>query len=165
MDNVVWLDRTALLLLQEESLADFGGGSGLRDEGLLDSALAHPLQLVAYGAPDLADLAASYAFGLAKNHPFVDGNKRTAFMALVLFLDLNGVRLSAAPADATVVMLELAAGKRAEAELSRWVRAHAASWAGEGLPSAHARTRAAKERPATRKPARSGATARKRTPR
>jgi death-on-curing protein len=158
MEPPVWLDRTALLLLHEESLADFGGGSGLRDEGLLDSALARPLQLLAYGQPDIADLAASYAFGLAKNHPFVDGNKRTAFMAMTLFLELNGVQCTAPPADATVIMLELAAGGRSEAQLARWIRANVSRAAGEaraaqGRAKRQVKAKAPRKRVARKRPA------------
>jgi death on curing protein len=119
-----WIDRQALLLLHGESLAEHGGGAGLRDEGLLDSALAKPLNLVAYGDPDHADLAASYALGLAKNHPFVDGNKRAAFLALGLFLYLNGWRLRTDQANATLTMLAVAAGDITETELATWIRDH-----------------------------------------
>ena len=115
----------ALLLLHGESLAEHGGGEGLRDEGLLDSALARPLNQLAYGEPDFADLAASYGVGLAKNHPFVDGNKRAAFLAVGLFLHLNGYRLRADQADATLTMLAVAAGDIPENEFATWIRAHA----------------------------------------
>ncbi|MBC7992421.1 MAG: type II toxin-antitoxin system death-on-curing family toxin [Rhizobacter sp.] len=121
-----WIDKRLLMLLHDESLADHGGASGLRDEGLLDSALARPENLVAYGeTPDLADLAAAYATGLAKNHPFVDGNKRAAFLSIGLFLGLNGHRLVAHQAEATVAMFSLAAGDWREAELAAWIREHA----------------------------------------
>ena len=119
-----WVDRRALLLLHAESLAEHGGSAGLRDEGLLDSALARPLNLVAYGEPDFADLAASYAFGLAKNHPFVDGNKRAAFLGAGLFLALNGFRLRASQVDATQAMLALAADELSEEAFARWLRAN-----------------------------------------
>ena len=119
-----WVDRRALLLLHAESLAEHGGRAGLRDEGLLDSALARPLNLVAYGEPDFADLAASYAFGLAKNHPFVDGNKRAAILSAGLFLALNGFRLTASQVDATQAMLALAAGELSEEAFARWLRAN-----------------------------------------
>ena len=119
-----WVDKRALLLLHAESLAEHGGRVGLRGEGLLDSALAHPLNLVGYGEPDFADLAASYAFGLAKNHPFVDGNKRAAFLSAGLFLALNGFRLTASQVDATQAMLALAAGELSEVEFARWLRAN-----------------------------------------
>ena len=120
-----WIDRAVLALLHDESLAEHGGASGLRDEGLLASALARPLNLAAYGAPDLADLAASYGVGLAKNHPFVDGNKRAAFLAVGLFLAMNGQRLVATQADATLTMLGVAAGSLDEAAFATWIREHA----------------------------------------
>jgi death on curing protein len=117
-----WVDREVLLILHDESLAEHGGGVGIRDEGLLDSALARPLNSVAYGMPDVAELAASYGFGLAKNHPFVDGNKRAAFLAVGLFLYLNGHRLTASQADATRAVLALAAGEISEAQFAQWIR-------------------------------------------
>ena len=117
-----WVDKRLLLILHDESLAEHGGAPGLRDEGLLDSALARPLNLQAYGTPDWADLAAAYAGGLAQNHPFVDGNKRAAFLAVGLFLALNGRRLTAPQADATLVVLALAAGDLDEARFSDWLR-------------------------------------------
>ena len=117
-----WIDKRVLLLLHDESLAEHGGASGLRDEGLLDSALARPLNLAAYEQPDVAALAASYALALAKNHAFVDGNKRAGFLAMGLFLFLNGHRLTATQADATVTMLAVAAGEIDEAMLSDWIR-------------------------------------------
>ena len=121
-----WIDRTALLLLVGESLAEHGGSPGLRDEGLLDSALARLQQLWAYGKPDTAQLAAAYAYGIAKNHPFVDGNKRAAFLSIGLFLYANRLRLTADPADATLTMLGVAAGERSEEELVEWLRRHIA---------------------------------------
>ena len=117
-----WIDKRLLLLLHDESLAHHGGASGMRDEGLLDSALARPLNLVAYAEPDVAALAAAYGGGLAKNHPFIDGNKRAAFLAVGLFLRLNGHRLTASPADATLTMLRLAASEITEAEFADWLR-------------------------------------------
>ena len=119
-----WVDRRALELLHDASLSEHGGASGLRDQGLLESALARPLNLAAYGSPDAADLAASYGVGLAKNHPFVDGNKRAAFLAVGLFLALNGRRLVASQADATLTMLAVAAGQMDEVEFARWLRQH-----------------------------------------
>ena len=119
-----WIDRRALLLLHDESIAEHGGASGIRDEGLLDSALARPLNLVAYGSPDWAELAASYGVGLAKNHPFVDGNKRAAFLAVGLFLALNGRRLVATQAGATMTMLAVAAGSLDEPAFAAWLRSH-----------------------------------------
>ena len=121
-----WVDKRALLLLHAESLAEHGGSAGLRDEGLLDSALARPLNLVAYGEPDFADLAASYAFGLAKNHPFVDGNKRAAFLSAGLFLALNGFRLTASQVDATQAVRALAGSEISEEAFARWLRANTA---------------------------------------
>jgi death-on-curing protein len=122
--NWRWINKQALLLLHDESLAEHGGAAGARDEGLLDSALARPLNLDAYGTPDFADLAASYAIGLAKNHGFVDGNKRAAFLATGLFLHLNGHRLKVSQVDATLTMLAVAAGEMDEASFAAWLRAH-----------------------------------------
>ena len=119
-----WVDKRLLLLLHNESLALHGGATGLRDESLLESALARPLNLVAYGQPDHADLAAAYASGLAKNRAFVDGNKRAAFLCVGLFLGLNGYRLTTSQADATVTVLALAASDINEAEFAAWVRAN-----------------------------------------
>ena len=119
-----WIDRRALELLHDESLAMHGGASGLRDEGLLESALARPLNLAAYGSPEVWELAASYGVGLAKNHAFVDGNKRAAFLAVGLFLALNGYRLTAPQADATLTMLAVAAGQMDEVTFGRWLRLH-----------------------------------------
>jgi len=123
--NWRWVDRHALLLLHDESLAEHGGSAGLRDEGLLESALARARNLAAYEKPDVADLAAAYGVGLAKNHPFVDGNKRAAFLAVGLFLALNGHRLHATQADATLTMLAVAAGDVDEQAFAAWIRAHA----------------------------------------
>ncbi|MDD4887774.1 MAG: type II toxin-antitoxin system death-on-curing family toxin [Thiomonas sp.] len=119
-----FIDRRALLLLHDESLAEHGGAPGLRDEGLLESALARPLNLVAYGEPDVAALAAAYGVGLAKNHAFVDGNKRAAFLAVGLFLALNGQRLATTQADATLSMLAVASGDMSEDEFAAWIRSH-----------------------------------------
>ena len=119
-----WVNRQALLLLHGESLVIHGGARGIRDAGLLESALMRPENLVAYGQPDVFDCAAAYAFGLAKNHPFVDGNKRAAFLACGLFLHLNGHRLSASQAEATLTVLALAAGELEEAAFADWLRQH-----------------------------------------
>ena len=119
-----WVNQRALMLLHEESLAEHGGAPGIRDEGLLKSALARPLNLVAYGEPDLAALAAAYGVGLAKNHPFVDGNKRVAFLAVGLFLALNGYRLVVSQAEATLSMLDVAASGIDETEFATWIREH-----------------------------------------
>ena len=119
-----WIDRRALELLHDESLATHGGASGLRDPGLLESALARPENLAAYGAPEVWDLTASYGVGLAKNHAFVDGNKRAAFLAVGMFLSLNGYRLTAPQGDASLTMLAVAAGQMDEATFARWLRQH-----------------------------------------
>lgn len=120
-----WLDAAVLRAVHEEQLAEHGGAPGTRDEGLFESALARPQQLAHYGEPDAADLAASYAFGIARNHPFVDGNKRTAFVALELFLALNGFALQASDEACVLTMLALAAGELDEAVLAAWIRQHA----------------------------------------
>ena len=122
----VWIDRRALLLLHGESLVLHGGAPGIRDEGLLDSALARPENLAAYGQPDVHDCAAAYAFGLVKNHPFIDGNKRAAFLGAGMFLRLNGFRLTATQQDATLTMLALAASDMTEAAYADWLRKHTA---------------------------------------
>jgi death-on-curing protein len=117
-----WLSAKLALAIHEEQLAEHGGGTGLRDEGALLSALARPQNLAAYGDPDVAALAAAYAFGVARNHPFVDGNKRTAWVLARVFLDLNGFELEFSQANAVVQMLALAAGEIAEDELAHWFR-------------------------------------------
>ena len=122
-----WIDKRLLLLLHDESLSMHGGASGMRDEGLLDSALARPLNIVAYGEPDVAHLAAAYGFGLAKNHPFIDGNKRTAFLAVGLFLRLNGQRLVASQTDATLTMLQVAGSQLTEPAFADWLRKNMAA--------------------------------------
>lgn len=119
-----WVDKRALLLLHDESLAEHGGTPGLRDESLLDSALARPLNLAAYGQPDAAALAASYGVGVAKNHAFVDGNKRAAFLCVGLFLAINGWRLKASQLEATSAMLAVAGGELEEAVFAEWLRHH-----------------------------------------
>lgn len=129
-----WITKSALLLLHGESLAEHGGAAGLREEGLLDSALARPRNLIAYAhpdeMPDVATLAASYCVGLAKNHPFVDGNKRAALLAAGLFLHLNGYRLKASQADVTRTILGVADGELGEGEFAAWLRVHVAARAG-----------------------------------
>ena len=117
-----WISKKALLLLHEESLSEFGGARGLRDEGLLESALARPRNTHAYNpAATLAELAASYCYGVAKNHAFVDGNKRAAFLCVGLFLAINGYRLTASQVDAIQIMLGVAAGTVSERELALWI--------------------------------------------
>ena len=125
-----WIDKRLLLLLHDESLSMHGGASGMRDEGLLDSALARPLNIVAYGEPDVADvadLAAACGCGLAKNHPYIDGNKRTAFLAVGLFLRLNGQRLVASQTDATLTMLQVAGSQLTEPAFADWLRKNMAA--------------------------------------
>jgi death on curing protein len=124
MKAVRWIDKRLLVILHDESLAEHGGASGIRDEGLLGSALARPLNLLAHGEPDLAELAAAYGVGLAKNHAFVDGNKRVAFLAVGLFLALNGYRLVASQADATLTVLAAASSEIDEAAFALWIRAN-----------------------------------------
>lgn len=121
-----WVDRRVLLLLHDESLAEHGGASGLRDEGLLDFALARPRNLAAYGEPDVAALAAAYAVALAKNHAFVDGNKPAGFLGMGLFLFQNGYRLTASQADATVTMLAVASSEIDDMALADWIRRNVA---------------------------------------
>jgi death on curing protein len=122
-----WISRQALVFLHSESLAAHGGAGGLRDEGLLDSALARPRNRFLYEPEaDLPGLAASYGFGLAKNHPFVDGNKRAAFHAVGLFLAINGLRLTADQVDAIHTIMKLAASQLSEEELAAWIRVHSA---------------------------------------
>jgi death on curing protein len=122
MTSPVWLSPDVVLAIHQEQLAEHGGGEGIRDMGLLDSALARPLNLVACGAPDLPALAASLGYGLARNHPFVDGNKRTAYVAVETFLALNSLYLVAGDAECVVVMLDLAAGDLPEAGFAAWLR-------------------------------------------
>jgi len=118
------VDRRVLLLLHQESLAEHGGASGLRDEGLFDSALARPLRRFEYDPQiDIADLAASYAWGLVRNHAFVDGNKRVALAACGLFLSLNGWRLQVEQVELTLMFWRLAEGSVGEPELAAWLRA------------------------------------------
>jgi death-on-curing protein len=121
---VIWLDKTLILAIHDRQLAEHGGSTGLRDERLLESALARPQQLHTYGdpPPDLADLAASLAFGLARNHAFVDGNKRTAHVAYRTFLALNGAELVATDEEKYVAILALAEGKLAERGFAAWLR-------------------------------------------
>jgi death on curing protein len=120
----VWLSQQLVLAIHDEQLAEHGGSTGLRDPGLLDSALARPLNRAGYGEPDISELAAVYALAIARNHPFVDGNKRTAFVALELFLRLNGCLFTVGDAEAVVMTLAMAAGELSDAEFTAWVRMH-----------------------------------------
>jgi death on curing protein len=119
-----WLDKNLLVTLHDESLALHGGASGIRDEALLDSALNRAPNLAHYGEPDFAELAAAYGVGLAKNHAFVDGNKRAAFLSVGLFLVLNGYKLTATQVDATLTMLAVAGGEMTEPDFASWIRHH-----------------------------------------
>ena len=122
MSEPQWLDSSIVLDVHAEQLARFGGADGVRDLGLLDMALGRPLNKFADGETDPAALAAAYAFGIARNHPFVDGNKRAAFASMIVFLGLNGIDLDVPPADATAIILGLAAGETGEDGLTRWIR-------------------------------------------
>ena len=124
MADWIWLDPAVVRAVHDEQLAEHGGAAGTRDEGLLSSALARPENLLAYGQPDLAELAAAYGFGIARNRPFIDGNKRTAFVAAELFLALNGHSLEASDGDCVLTVLKLAGGEIDEAAFAAWVRAH-----------------------------------------
>ena len=124
MSNWVWIDPDILLTAHDEQLAEHGGASGIRDMGLFESALARPQNLAVYGEPDAAALAASYAYGLAKNHAFVDGNKRAALVALEYFLALNGFELAADDGQCVLVILSIASGAFSEEELAGWIRQH-----------------------------------------
>ncbi len=121
----VWLSLDLVLAIHDEQIAEHGGAAGLRDAGLLESALARPLNLAAYNEPDIAELGATYALAIARNHPFIDGNKRTAYVALELFLALNGVAFPASDAEATITTLSMAAGDLDDATFIAWVRRHA----------------------------------------
>lgn len=123
--EIAWLARPVIAAVHDQLLAAHGGSTGLRDEALLESALARPLHRAAYGEPDLYDLAAAYAGGIASNHPFNDGNKRTALMAAYIFLARNGVRLSALEAEATHTVVALAAGEIDEPAFAAWLRQNA----------------------------------------
>ena len=121
MKPPVWVAREAVLAVHEQLLSEFGGDSGIRDAGLLDSALGRPENRLAYAEPSLFDLAAAYAFGIVRNHPFVDGNKRTGFTAAVLFLERNGRRFQASEADVVIRTLALAAGEMTEPDYASWL--------------------------------------------
>ena len=122
--NWIWVSLEVALAAHHEQIAEHGGGEGVRDSGMLESAMARPQNLVAYGYPDGAELAAAYAFGIARNHPFVDGNKRTAAVVSETFLALNGHGLTATDAELVVTFLVLAAGELSERELAAWFRDH-----------------------------------------
>ncbi len=121
----VWLARELILAIHDEQIAEHGGAAGLRDPALLESALARPLNRAGYGAPDTAELGALYAIAIARNHPFVDGNKRTGYVALELFLALNGIAFPVSDAEAVVATLGMAAGELDDDAFIAWVRHHA----------------------------------------
>ncbi len=120
----VWLSRQLILAIHDEQLAEHGGAIGIRDEGLLESTLARPLNLAGYGQPDTAELAARYAIAIARNHPFVDGNKRVAYVALEAFLALNGLRFPVSDADAVIMTLRLAAGDVTDQAFTAWMQSN-----------------------------------------
>jgi death-on-curing protein len=122
MNEPIWLDVEIVVDLHAEQLALFGGPDGIRDQGMLESALGRPINKFTYGETDLAALAAAYSFGIARNHPFVDGNKRAAFGAMIVFLGLNDIDFLVPPESATAMILSLAAGEVNEEGLTRWIR-------------------------------------------
>ncbi|MGZ8962031.1 MAG: type II toxin-antitoxin system death-on-curing family toxin [Methylophilaceae bacterium] len=122
----VWVTLNVILAIHEEQLDEHGGLVGVRDQGLLESALARPEHLAAYGEPDAAELAAAYGYGISRNHPFLDGNKRTAFVAALLFLRLNGYNLVATDMEKVLKMLDVAAGEISEEAFAEWIRQHSA---------------------------------------
>lgn len=122
MSEPIWLDVDEVIDMHAEQLAVFGGPEGVRDRGLLESAVLRPVNQWHYGQTDMAALAAAYAFGLARNHAFVDGNKRIAFHSMMVFLRGNGIEFAPDPAHATAIILSLAAGEVSEESLTRWIR-------------------------------------------
>lgn len=124
MSQPLWLDQRTVLALHAELIREYGGLAGVRDEGLLESAMARPQNLVAYGTPTLAEMAAAYAFGIARNHPFVDGNKRVALAAADVFLQLNGHEIIAEEVEAVAIIRDLAAGEIDEEDLAAWITAN-----------------------------------------
>ncbi len=124
MTDWIWIDASVALAVHDEQLAEHGGATGVRDAGAFESAMARPVNLAAYGDPDESALAASYAFGLARNHAFVDGNKRTAYVVAEMFLALNGIKLTASDAEGILTFVALAAGDMDEAALGDWLRAN-----------------------------------------
>jgi death on curing protein len=125
MSRWIWLNKAVVIAVHEAQLAEHGGGVGVRDHNLLESALGRPENLAAYGEPDAIDLAAAYGFGISRNHAFIDGNKRTGFVAAVMFLSLNGYKLVADDASKVLTMLAVAAGEISEVEFAAWIRKHA----------------------------------------
>ncbi len=126
MTEPEWVESSVVLAIHDEQLAEHGGASGVRDVGLLESALARPLNLFSFGAPDIPALAAAYAFGIVRNHPFIDGNKRTGLVVAELFLMLNGLTLTANDEACVLTILALAAGDLSEEDLAGWIRRNCA---------------------------------------
>ena len=124
MKEPIWVLRSVVDAMHDAQLTEHGGAPGVRDEGLLESALARPRNLHAYGETDPCALAAAYAFGIARNHPFVDGNKRTAFLAAYVFLRVNGLDFIADEVSVTISMMALAAGETTEAVFAGWLRSN-----------------------------------------
>lgn len=120
----IWVPKGTIFGAHAKSLSAYGGADGVRDEGLLESALARPENIAAYDEPDVFGLAAAYAFGIVRNHPFVDGNKRAAFLTAALVLELNGHLLAAPEPDATATMLAFAAGEVSESDFAHWLKAN-----------------------------------------
>ncbi len=125
MSEPKWLDIEAVRAIHQQLIAAYGGLAGVRDIELLESAIARPRQMVAYGAPGMSELGAAYAFAIIRNHPFLDGNKRTALMAAYTFLQINGIELDAPEPEAAVMIRDLASGKIGEADIARWIEANA----------------------------------------
>ncbi len=134
MNTWIFIDPRIVSAIHDEQLAEHGGGSGIRDAGLLESAISRPENRAAYGDPDIAELAAAYAYGIARKHPFIDGNKRTAFVCAELFLELNGWVLTADDVQCVLTMLALAAGELDEAGYAAWLRANIVRRVRQGSP-------------------------------
>ena len=128
MSEPVWLLEEAVLIAHEISLANFGGSDGIRDAALLESALARPKHVFACSKPTIAQLAAAYTYGIVMNHPFMDGNKRTGFLAGATFLEINGRKLTATETDATSIIVGVAAGDVSEEQLARWYEDNSAAY-------------------------------------
>jgi death-on-curing protein len=124
MTRPVWIDLEVVLAIHDEQLAEHGGQPGVRDRGLLESAMARPQNQFAYGEHSVVRLAASYAFGISRNHPFLDGNKRTSLVVAELFLEMNGLELTATDAQCVTTFLQLAAGELSEEQLAEWIAGH-----------------------------------------
>jgi death-on-curing protein len=124
MTRPAWIELEVVLAIHDEQLAEHGGQPGVRDRGLLESAMARPQNQFAYGEHSVARLAASYAFGISRNHPFLDGNKRTSLVVAELFLELNGLELTATDAQCVTTFLQLAAGELSEEQLAEWIAGH-----------------------------------------